>query len=473
MPRPIPLVAPTADRRIRRTSIRPTSIRRTSIRPSFIRRVMRTPLLGVIAGLAALTAFVAVPPSTSADAVHVSPPKHVVLIDWDGFDPDYIGQAPMPHLDALIERGSLSIARGTYKTISNPSRASMSTGAYPETHGNVAYVYDPQTNRVQGQSRFLAAETIAQRLAAEGRTFAAVQWYMVQDHGATYGDPEHLYVQPGGSCAARVDAATDILHRRPVDSNGTPVTVPKIPDFLAVYCSDVDGLGHNEGPNSPNLPPLLTEMDRQLGRLVQATKDVGSYGETAFILTSDHGMTAWTRTLQPQVLKAVADLGYHPEIVTSGTSPKPETDVIIVPFIRTGTVALRGAATTEEARRAIVQALQQLPEVDRVLGRDDLRALHASEKEGDLVIEAKPPWAFATGDLPDGKEQGSHASLAEIEVPLVLSGKGFCRSVAPHSPELVDIAPTIAALLGTESPAQAQGRPLSEILGPPTCRPTP
>jgi arylsulfatase A-like enzyme len=36
---------------------------------------------------------------------------------------------------------------------------------------------------------------------------------------------------------------------------------------------------------------LLAELDRQVGRLVQATRDVGIYDETAFMLTSDHGMT--------------------------------------------------------------------------------------------------------------------------------------------------------------------------------------
>jgi len=47
---------------------------------------------------------------------------------------------------------------------------------------------------------------------------ASVQWYMVQDHGTAYGDPEHLYVQPGGPFATRVDAAIEILNRRPVNS---------------------------------------------------------------------------------------------------------------------------------------------------------------------------------------------------------------------------------------------------------------
>lgn len=425
--------------------------------------------------LVSVAALVATPMSSWAapdttPAKRAPKPKHVVLIDWDGFDPDYLGEVRMPNLEALAARGSLSIARGTYKTISNPSRASTSTGAYPEVHQNVAYVYDPATNRVQGQSRFLAAETIAERLAAEGKTVASVQLYMVQNHGVVYGDPEHLYVQPGGPCSARVDAAIDILNLRPVDSDGTPVTVPKIPDLLAVYCSDIDELGHNEGPNSPNLPAVLEEMDRQLGRLIEATKDVGIFGQTAFILTSDHGMTAWSKTLQPQVLEAIRELGYQPEIVHSGNSPQPETDVIIVPFVRVGTVALRGDAATDEAREAIAQAVEALPEVERVLRPDDLRALHASDREGDLVIEARPPWAFTEADLEPGMERGSHASLAEIEVPLLVAGSGFCRKVRPREPELIDIAPTIAELLGTDPPANAQGRVLSEVLGPPSCR---
>lgn len=270
-------------------------------------------------------------------------PKHVVLVDWDGFDPDYLDLAPTPNLDALTRRGSLSIADGTFHTISNPSRASMSTGAYPEIHGNAAYYYDEETGRAQGQSRFLAAETIAEVLASEGKTIASVQWYMIQNHGVVYGDPEHLYVQPGGPFKDRVDAAINILNRRPVDSGGEVVTVPKVPDFLAVYSSDLDGLGHREGPESPNIGPLLAKHDRQLGRLVQATKDVGIYGETAFLLTADHGMTGWNRTLIPEVLATVSAAGYTPEIVTPGNSPKPSTEVIIVPnSVRIGDFSLRG-----------------------------------------------------------------------------------------------------------------------------------
>ena len=243
-------------------------------------------------------------------------------MDWDAFDPDYLALAPTPNIDALASRGSLSMAESTFTTKSNPARASMSTGAYPEVHGNAAYYFDEESNEAVGQTRFLAAETISQALAAEGRTTAAVQWYMVQDHGASYGDPEHLYVEPGGLFEQRVDAAIDILNLRPVDSGGEMVAVPKIPDFLAVYGADLDAFGHAEGAESPNLGPLLAELDRQLGRLVQATKEVGIYERTAFVLTGDHGMTTWYRSLTEK-LAAMTVLGRHPEIVPARTPRFP------------------------------------------------------------------------------------------------------------------------------------------------------
>jgi endonuclease/exonuclease/phosphatase family metal-dependent hydrolase/arylsulfatase A-like enzyme len=387
--------------------------------------------------------------------------KHVILVDWDGFDPSYVGTAPTPNLDSLRRRGSLSIADSTYHTISNPTRASMATGAYPERHGNVAYAFDPVAGRAHGQTRFLASETIAESLAAQGKTTASVQWYIVQDHGTRYGDPEHLYVQPGGSFERRVDAAIEILNRRPVNSGGQMVTVPKIPDFMAVYSSDLDGHGHDQGPGSPGIPPLLAEHDRQLGRLIQATKDVGIYEDTAFLLTSDHGMTEWTRTLLPQVTAAIEAAGYTAEVVRPGQAPTPAAEAIIVPGGRVGDVTLRGDARRSHARERIERALERLAEVQRVHDDGDLRRLDASDKLGDLVVEARPPFAFVDQDAPPGQTRGVHGSLSELEVPLFMAGPGIARGDRPRDPGLVDIAPTIARLLGTRPPEDTQGRSLA------------
>jgi arylsulfatase A-like enzyme len=385
--------------------------------------------------------------------------RHVFLIDWDGFDPDYIGRVPTPTLSNLASHGSLSVATSTFQTTSNPARASMATGAFPEVHGNSAYYYFEKGEIAVGQSRYLAAETIAETLAAEGMTLASVQWYMVHGHGAAYRDPEHLHVEPGGPCSRKFDTAIDILHRRPVDSDGQAVTVPRIPDFVAVYCKDLDALGHDEGAESPNLRPLLSEMDAQLGRLVQTTKELGIYEDSTFLLTSDHGMTTWNRSLLPQVVTALTAAGYRPEIVPVGQSATPATEVIIVPnAVRIAAITLRGKAATPEGRAQVRDALEQLPEISRVLDRSDLRALH-SEAFADLVPEAKPPWGFGLA-LPDERPQGGHGSTKEMQVPLLLAGAGIERGVAPTAPRIVDIAPTISALLGVRPPADAQGHSL-------------
>lgn len=414
-----------------------------------------------------LGAAVATGATESADAAPTGNhqrPRHVILIDWDGFDPRYLEWFGLPHLRRLIRGGSYGIAAGTYKSISNPSRASMVTGAYPDTHGNFAYAYVPETGKVQGQSRHLEAETITQALAAEGKRTASVGWYMVQNYGNTYGDLDHPYIQPPHPFIHRTETVIDLLNGRPVDSDGQLITLPDIPSFLAVYGNDPDKLGHAEGPHSPDMKPTMVSLDRQLGRIIRETQRVGIYDDTAFIVTSDHAMTAWSKTVLPQTIQTIKDLGFTPERLGSNSAPSEGTDVVLVAFIHTLNVHLIGEANTEQNRRKLADALRQLAGIEAVLEPDDLKTLRAHPVE-QLVVESKPPYAFATGeDLPEGEERGSHSSHTEMRLPLIISGKGVRSGSRMKSPRIVDIAPTIAALLGTRPPAQADGRALTEIL---------
>jgi arylsulfatase A-like enzyme len=426
----------------------------------------RTSAAVVIAAIV-ITLADALPATAQAKDPSDPRPRLVVLLDWDGFDPDFLVTASAPNLRALIRRGSLSIAQSTFPTVSNPARASMSTGAYPEVHNNAAYYFDPVANRAVGQGRAMEAETLAEALSRAGRHVASVQWYLVRDRGTSYGDPEHLYVEPGGPFERRVDAAIDILKRRPVGSGDEMVTVPTIPDFLAVYGDDFDALGHREGAESPNIGPLLVEMDRQLGRLVDAVEEIGLAGRTAFLLTSDHGMTSWNKTLLPAVLAAVTAAGYRTEVVTAGSAPAPEAEVIIVPNAeRYGDITLRGRAATTEGRAAVKTALETLSPalVSDVLDKSDLAPLRTSPKVGDFLVEARPPYAFVPSDLPPGEWKGAHGSREELSVPLVIAGRGFLSEAVPTDPAIIDVAPTIAALLGVEPPRQAQGRAWTEAM---------
>lgn len=413
-------------------------------------------------------------PAAPAAARRHRAPEHVILVDWDGFGADFVSRAPMPNLRALIRRGSLSIGTSTYSTYSNSARASMSTGAYPEVHGNAGYYYDRAQNVVVGQTRILEAQTINQALAAAGRTTVSVGWYIVQDFGTAYGDADHLYVQPGvapryagqpgGGFATRVDVTSDILNLRPVDSNGRQVTVSGIPSFLAVYGSEIDGLVHEEGPDSPNLPALLVAYDRELGRLVQAVRDAGMLERTAFMLVADHGLSRWNPSIMPALLDAITATGHRPEAVAVGHAPAPDTDVILTTNgVRMSNVYLRGAAAGERGRAAVRRAARRVGHIPHAFGSADLRRLRASDKLGDMVLETEPPYHFSL--LDDGKDRGSHGSTLELRVPIVLAGAGVRRRATglAHA-SLVDVAPTIAALLGTDPPAQAQGQAMQPAL---------
>ena len=400
-----------------------------------------------------------------ADPGHGRGPRaeHVVLIAWDGFDPAYLDLVDTPHLDKLAHRGSLTTTSGCFPSISNTSWATVATGAWPETHLNTPYFIDPGTGRAVSQNRTLQAQSIAEAVTAAGGTVASVQYFIVQNHGTVFGDPRALYVQPGGAGATRFDVAIDILHGRPVRSGTETVTVPRPPTLLAVYCDGLDALGHAEGTEAPGMAATLADLDTHLGRLVQATKDVGIYGKTAFVLLGDHGMTTFTRGFGGSALTALREAGCRPEFVNPGSAPSPETDVALV-VGGVANVHLRGALRTAEGIERVRRALESVPQVLRVYDRTDLATFHASPLLGELVAEPIAGWSFALTD-PDGP-RGYHGRTGELEAALLIAGRGVRPGVEPRRARHVDIAPTIAALLDIPAPAQAQGRALDEILHP-------
>ncbi|PZF81831.1 alkaline phosphatase family protein [Jiangella anatolica] len=419
----------------------------------------RRAVLAAGAGTAAALALPSV--AAAVEGAGRGSARHVVLIGWDGFDPAYLDLVETPHLDALTRRGVLGTTTGCFPSITNTSWASVVTGAWPRTHLNTPYFLDRATGRAVSQSRTLEAQSIAEAVTAAGGTVASVQFFIVQNHGVVFGDPRALYVQPGGPGPARMDLAADILHGRPVRSGTTTVTVEQPPTLLAVYADELDALGHAEGAESPGMGARLAALDAALGRLVQATKDVGIYGSTAFVLLGDHGMTTFTRAFGADVLTALSAAGFAPEFVAPGAAPAPSTDVAMV-VGGVANVYLLGAARTPDAIARARAALESVGPVERVHGRGELEAFGASPLLGDLVAEPAAGWSFGLTD-PDGP-RGYHGRTGEREAALLVAGRGVSARARLDGARHVDIAPTIAALLGIPAPARSEGRVLTEAL---------
>ncbi|MFW5419508.1 alkaline phosphatase family protein [Nocardiopsis sp. CNT-189] len=396
------------------------------------------------------------------------PPGPVILVDWDGVDPCYLDlhlAGRMPALHALAGQGVRAVASGTYKAVSNPNRAGLATGARPAVHLNTAYVLDPGTGKARGQNRAVHAETLFQALRRQGRTLLSAGWYIVEGKGADRGDPEALYVQ-GETWRENVDAVVAALLGEPVKADGGPVRLPRVPDLIAAYAADADAIGHKEGPSSPRIPAALSELDAGLGRIAAAVRRAGLERRASFVFVSDHGMTGYTESLEPAVLGALSDAGFSAQRLHSGQAPDPGTEVVLTASPRAANAYLRGAAAQPAGRDRVERVLRGLDVLEGVYDRAELDAMGAAPDEGDLAVDARPPYAFIDPADLDGAERGGHASLREATAPLVLSGAGVVPGARPDAPRTIDVAPTIARLLGADPPARAEGRALDEVLRP-------
>ncbi len=416
----------------------------------------RSVLGGAVAASLALTAT----PAQAADR------DLLIFIGLDGFDIDYLdGRVPLSNLRSLARRGSLSTSTGVMTSITNPSWTSISCGAYPDHTHNAAYYYDEPAGIARGQSRDSAVEGLGQAWRRQGLLLASAQWFILQDKGVAYGDPDGLYTQPGGRIDARVDDAIAMLSGEPVNSGGTQVTLPRRPDFLAIYSSDVDGDGHSWGPNDPRMLDTLRETDAAIGRLITAVRDLRLFGRTTWVVTADHGMTTWNLPLAAPVIAALTEAGFRPEVFGSGGSPtSPDTDVALISGGSISSVHLLGdladdAAAIERARAALIG----IDGITDVLTKADQAKLRMAPQYGQLVLEFDEPYALAATPPAEGSD-GRHGSRNEMAIPLILSGKAIKPGAKPRDPRHIDLAATMSAILGVNPPAASEGRVLTEAL---------
>lgn len=424
--------------------------------------ISRRRALALLAGAAAVPVLGPVVSSAASPAASSSWPgrrggsEHVVVVDIDGFDPrfldgDYAHLSALPNIRALRSRGAYGVAGSSFSSYSNSSRATMATGLAPRFHRNGGYYYDADADRAVAQERFIdpSVETLAQSLRSQGVSAAYVQWYIVENYGATYSDPLALYTQPGGTTTARVDQAVSILRGEPVDSGGTSVQLPAVPRLLMVYTSDVDGLLHAEGFGSPSLPGVLDDVDAEVGRLLSTLDEVGLTSSSTVIVTGDHAARQWTAPLLPELMEAVSSLGFAAEQVGTGSTASPDTEIIVVGAPRTAGITLRGAAARPAVEASLARAVDDaLGDKATVYGRADLRRIGAAPKLGDLVIEPVEPYHFSVNV--DGVERASHGGLAEAEVPLIVSGPGITAGSTINGTTTLDFAPAIHRYLGAD-----------------------
>ena len=63
------------------------------------------------------------------------------------------------------------------------------------------------------------------------------------------------------------------------------------PSLVTLYFSEVDHVGHDDGPDSPEMPEAIRHLDASLGPARSRSPRLHLLDRTTIVVVSDHGMT--------------------------------------------------------------------------------------------------------------------------------------------------------------------------------------
>ncbi len=238
------------------------------------------------------------------------------------------------------------------------------------------------------------------------------------------------------------------------------------PDLLLVSLSATDAVGHHYGPDSREIHDHLLRLDRWLGWFLDSLAARVPRARTLVVLTADHGVQSFPERVPGKGRVWWGDLVRKGQGEAFGSGLlSADTAALAARGIRVDSLA-RVLAAVAARRRGVARvftpaALAAAPPSDSaaLLWRNTIPAGYGWLIAG--VLE--PGFVWSTADAPDA-EHGSTAP-ADVTVPIAFVGPGVRRATVHRPVRTVDIAPTLAELLGVRPTERLDGVPLKEIVG--------
>jgi arylsulfatase A-like enzyme len=437
--------------------------------------------------------------AVTACAGPAGPHRHLLIV-VDGLRPDYVTPEVMPNLVALGKRGVVFTRHhAVYPTVTRVNAASISTGAYPETHGlmgntvffprvSAATFLDTADRRsletiAATEGRLLTAPTLAEALQAAGRRLLVASSgsagsALLANHTIAGGailhyqfalperwaeDLKAIGSAPGDDAPAgerdryAVTAFLDVGLRR-VD-----------PSVTVLWLSDLDDTAHATGIGSSETIAILRSVDGEIARIEAGLRVAGLADDYNIWVTSDHGFSTYTGAVDLAAL-------LKPFM---GTLPDGS------PRIVSGGGAIYVRDGDDEAVSAIVRALQRTPGVGAIFTQAPAPGDLTGHVPGTLSFDAargshdraaqilfSPDWTdtpnahgFAGTSASNGAAGHGSSSPWDVHNTLIAAGPDLKSGVTIDTPSAnVDFGPTFLHLFGIRAPTSFQGRVLEEAL---------
>jgi arylsulfatase A-like enzyme len=258
-----------------------------------------------------------------AQAAAVRPNIIVVLADDFGWGDVgcYGSKTPTPHLDAMAREGTRFTQFYVASPICSPSRAGLITGQFPARWRITSYLQTRKGNRECEQADFLSptAPSLPRVLKEAGYATAHIgKWHLGGGRDVTnaprfaaygydvgYGTYESPEPHPDITATNWIWSPRDKVKRWErtrwmVDRTLEFLRTHKDqPCFVNLWLDDTHTPWipseevQNRTPRRdnalPNLRPVLTEMDRQVGRLLAGLREAGAASNTLVLFLGDNG----------------------------------------------------------------------------------------------------------------------------------------------------------------------------------------
>jgi predicted AlkP superfamily pyrophosphatase or phosphodiesterase len=324
---------------------------------------------------------------------------------------------------------------------------------------------DPNIDKI----RMVHVPTVYDAAHDHGLTTAQVDWVAINtapsitwafpEWASPQGSVEQEMIRAGVITASDVQDFTkfNILWRDQIWTKAAAYLIREHkPNLLLVHLLSLDSVHHQYGPRSLAATSAIAFLDGCVDRILTAVREAGMQDRATVFVVADHGFKAYNKQIRLAVALRDARLADKAYVLPEGGSA-----FVYVDRQREG-----------EVRSALQQALKAVEGIDKIMLPEDYAALglpspDADPQIGQLFLTAKAGYAFSgatggpvTAEVP--QTAGSHGYVAadpEMDAIFIASGFGVPTLGATDRVANVDVAPSIAALLGIDLPS-AKGKPL-------------
>ena len=265
--------------------------------------------------------------------------------------------------------------------------------------------------------------------------------------------------------------------------DGEQLGQDNITDILSVSYSSTDKVGHNFGVNSKEVEDIYLRLDKDLERLFNALDAKVGKGNYTVFLTADHGAPN-----VPAFLKSVKipgglfDLNKMKDEMNHMLEQRYKYSNLILSSINNHIYLdhdkiNQGNLDLQKLKNVIANELLKYKLIDKVYITSEVNQLEEQygyfesflnhgfhqKRSGDIVL------VFTPGVIKDvvwNRTGTAHSTSFNYDshVPLLFFGKGINHGSTITKTRIVDIVPTISALLDISFPNGAIGDPLQFVL---------